>query len=412
MTVQSTFVPEPVPRRGSHDSDDYNDMIAGILTDLNNLVTQANKNEVSIQDLSKLLFSEFMNARNASRMYFEDVRRDSLIKANLSERIYNFVDFRAFRGPEYYLQYGAIPMSRRCRVEPMYGQVLLPYNYLLNRFYYLDPETNLPVLPDALDYELTGEDNGGTVTQGTVEYAFNGNNRDYWIRKVSFPMESDVDSVAVTLVVTTPDTLVDRSNMITLHAFPLGQCEIEELKYSTDAGDPTTDIPGFTPVRSAGFLRWHFDDIAIAKLKITIRQRNFVEENGQKVFYLGAQEIGLKLIELDKTTGEPTLTDNNGVICVLEAPTGYKFDWLRYFTSDPAYATVTNESGIRFRVYTDELLTQLAWSSYDHPRLQDTPVYVGAANTTKLYVLTTLEYLQALNLSPLLTNFVMGYDVI
>jgi hypothetical protein len=37
---------------------------------------------------------------------------------------------------------------------------------------------------------------------------------------------------------------------------------------------------------------------------------------------------------------------------------------------------------------------------------------VGAANTTKLYVLTTLEYLQALNLSPLLTNFVMGYDVI
>ena len=109
---------------------------------------------------------------------------------------------------------------------------------------------------------------------------------------MSYPLEHDVDSVGVQVDVTLPDTFADRGNMLTIHPYPLGQLEIEEIKYSIDSSDPTTDLPGFSTVRGAGFERWVFSEITATKLRFKFRQRNFTEENGKKVFRIGAQEIG------------------------------------------------------------------------------------------------------------------------
>ena len=409
---QPKTIARPLGRRGPFSSQSWDDTMADVRDDMVGLSEQSNKNEASIISMSRVLFAEAAASWDHAEKDNERVKASHQISARRGQAIDYFIGLRAFSGPTHYFDYGLIPVQRRVRLEPIYGQAMLPVNMLQNRFYYLDPETNMPVVPDELDVAVTGEnETGGTVTRGTLKYAFNGNNRDYWIRKVAFPLESDVDYVIAQVDVTVPDLIIDRSNMLVLHPFPLGQLDVLEIKYSTDASEPSINLPEFTPVRGVGYARWHFDDIAITKLRVRFRQPNFIEENGQKVFYLGAQEIGLQLMEVDKTSGESTPVNNNGVICVIEAPDNYKFNYLRGLISSPTYATVTNETGIRFRIFTDEDLTAQVWDSYNDDDLSVTPVYVGGADATKIYVLVTMSYLQASDMSPILDWIHATYDL-
>lgn len=411
MTINMSFVPKPSPGHGPASSEDFNDMIAALLKDLSNLVDGVNTNEVSIENVSRLLFQEFMNARNSAARYIEDIRDTHRMDAYLGNSINNFISFRAFRGPEYYISYEEISAERRARVEPLYGQVLLPYNGVINRMYAVDPETGDPIVAQGLDAEVTGEnETGGVVTEGDVTKAFNGQNRDYWVRTVEFPLEHDVSDVAATIEITTPDIFAGRANVLTIHCYPLGQLDIEEIKYSTDTSDPTTTLTGFEVTRGAGFYRILFPAISITKLSIKFRQRNFVEEDGKKVFYLGAQEISLQLVEFDQTSGETQRTNNNSVVAVLEAPQDYYFNQLTGLICTPDYATALEETGIRLYIFTDENLTNQVWSSYDDPALSDTPVDVSIGSYTKLYMLINLQYLDT-GISPVLDNILLRYSV-
>lgn len=411
MSTNTTLVPRTVANRGPASSDDENDKTAETLLDLQNLAAQANKNEAAILAADKLLFSEFMNARNNAVLSREARVIDNKIRAINGQDITTLVGFRNFRGPDYYVNFAGLSTERRARVEPIYGHAILPFNVAVNRMFSIDPETGDPILLDGVDAEVTGEDNGGTATAGTLDNAFNGNNREYWRRRVEFPLDHDADSVAAELVVTLPDSIISDTNMITIHPTPLGELDIEELKYSTDASDPGTVVPGFSVVRGAGFRRWHFQSISMTKLKVKMRQWNFVEENGRKVFYLGAQEIALQLIDFDKTSGQAQPTDNNGLVTVIEAPSGYKFNVLKRLFSDPSYATVGNDTGVFIRIYADASLTDLVWSSYDNARLEDTPKSVSSKSIDKLYMLVTLQWVSAQGKSPLLNDIALVYSV-
>jgi hypothetical protein len=413
MAVQQTFYPKPPANRGPHSSDDDSDMLVAMQTDLANIIALVNANEISILDANKLLFNEFTNASNFARRHLEDARNAHLLAALKGEEMFNFIGFRSFVGPNYYISYEGIDLARRARVEPIYGHALLPYNDIQNVVFTINPETDEPILPDELDYLATGEGEDGAhdVTEGTVRNAFNGNNRSYWIRKVRFPMNADVDSVAVTLDITLPSTNITYSNMLNLHPYPLGQLDVEELKYSTDGSDPSIDLPGFSLVRGARFERWHFSELAMTKVRIKLRQRHFVAEDGYKVFYLGAQEIGLQLVGFDKTVGLAQPVDNNGLVVVLEAPTGYKFETLARLYSDPDYSVSGSDAGVLIKIYGDAALTDLQWSSYDMDRLEVSPKDVSTLGTDKLYMLVNLSFITGEAKSPLLNNIVVGYDV-
>lgn len=413
MTIQQSFVPKPPASRGPHDSDDEADMIVAMHTDIGNIITQLNANELAVRDAARLLFSEFSNSRNAAARYIEDVANQQMLQAIRGGLIDSFMSFRSFAGPNWNLSYTNIDLARRARVEPLYGQVLLPYQAITNLMYTINPETDDPIMPDELDYLVTGEDEDGAhdVTAGTVKNAFNGNNQDYWIRRVRFPLEADVDSVACTLDITLPTSFAGYANMLTVHPFPLGQLDIEELKYSTDSSDPSIDVPSYELTRAAGFRRWHFSDLAMTKLRVKFRQRHFVEENGYKVFYLGAQEIALQLVGFDKTAGSAQPSDDNSVVVVLNAPSGYKFETLERCYSIPAYAIPLADTGIRLKIYADAALTNLQWSSYDNAKLEDTPKDVSGLATSTLYMLVNLAYLTSEAKSPILDDILLSYDV-
>jgi len=413
MSVQPTLVPKPSTRRGPASSNDSNDMIAASLRDLQAIADQANVNEVAIKNVHKLLFHEFMNSRNMTARYAEDVRNQSYLKAVLGQDIFNFVSFRTFRPPEAYISFDGLVEARRARVEPMYGVVILPYNFVVNRLYAVDPETGDTILPTNLDTVVTGINDSMalSIDEGDIKKAFNGHNRDYWVRRVAFPLEQDVDYVGADVLITLPDTLVDRCNLVAIHPFPLGQLEIENIWYSTTAADPTIVLPGFSKVRGAGFERWHFPEMSMTKLKVRLIQRNFVEEDGLKVFYIGAQEIAQQLVAFDQTPAQTEPINNNGVVVALEAPEGYNFDYLKRLYTTPNFSTILAEAGIRVYIFTDEALTNQVWSSYDDPPLETTPVYIGDLVLNKVYVLITLQFLQATGTSPILNDLVVGYSV-
>jgi hypothetical protein len=411
MTVAKTYVPRPVPDRGPASSDDVNDMTAELNMDLSNLSSQANTNEIAVRNVNKLLFAEFMNARNMAERYEEGIEDQQYREALLGAYSYTQVNFRTFQGPNYHIDFTTVPAARRARVEPMYGEAILPYNDVVNRMFAINTETSLPVLVSDLDYTLTAEDDtGATVDEGTLKNAFNGNNRDYWVYRAAYPLSSDVDSFAVTLDVTLPDTILTQSNMINLHPYPLGQLDVEELKYSTSTADPSTSVPGFTATEyGLGFKRWHFAALGITKLRIKLRQRNFIEENGMKVFYLGAQEVGIQLIEFDKTSGEVQPANNNGLVAVINCPAGYYFNYLRRLYSTPDYATMPSNE-IAIRIFSDAALTNKLWDSTLNPRIEDANVDLSSNTYSALYVLVNLAFVTSTSKAAIINNFMLGFD--
>jgi len=415
MTVGIRSKRRPAPRRGPSDSDDYNASQDEMITDLTTMVEEVNAQESELDRTHLTRFHETIALRAQMDRVIAERRIRNLFDAAAGDPITTVVDFRGFTGPDFEVLYTGLDQARRARVEPLYGQVLLPYNNVVNRVYGLDPDTGDVVIPSSIEVSVTGYDQGGTPTAGTPKYAVNGNDQTYWIRKVRLPLESDVDYVEAELQVNLPALYTTYVNMLSVHPFPLGQIDIEEITYSSTSADPSIALSGFSQVNCAGFRRWHFQDVHMTKVKIKIRQRHFVEEKGFKVFYLGLQELLLHLVDFDRTanpvSGPMGPTDGNGVIVRVDAPEGYTFQYITRFLCDPDYAIPAVDNKIFYRIYSDAGLVTEQWSSWADNAPQVTPVDLTALGLSSIYVALTMEWDDTNSVSPLVNNFALRYTV-
>jgi len=403
------FKPRAFPRRGPTDSDALNAMTGEIGYDLSSIVTEVNALGAEIDRTHLIRFHEMAALRAHTDRLIADRQIRNAYAAAAGDPIITVVDFRGLLGPEFELSYDNIPSERRARVEPLYGQVILPYNNAVNRIYGVRTDTDDVTFLGTVTTTVTGYDQGGTAVTGTAKNAVNGNNQDYWIRKVKFPVASDVDYVEAEFQVDLPGSYVTQTNMLTLHPFPLGLVDITEIKYSSTTADPSIDLPGFSAVNCASFQRWHYSAITTTKIKIKLRQRHFIEENGYKVFYLGLQEVLLQLIDFDKTTVPATPSNGNGILVKIDAPSGYTFNQITRFTSSPAYAVAGSDNGIYYRIYSDSSLTTQQWYSFSDPAPQSTPLDLSSLGISSIYVLLNLEWNS--NQSPVVENFALKYTV-
>lgn len=415
MSVATRTKRRPLPKRGPLPSNDINAFMGEVAGDLTTIATEVNALETEIDNVHLVRYHESMASRAQIDALYNDRKIRNLFAAAAGESLITPVDFRGLLGPDFEVSYQGLAEARRARVEPLYGQVLLPYNHAVNRIYGVDVDTGETVLPGTIEIEVTGFDQGGTVVTGTKKYAVNGNDQTYWIRKVRFAVESDVDYVEVTYQVNLPTVQTSYVNMISVHPFPIGLVDITELKYSSTTADPTTNVPGFTAVNCASYQRYHFADVSMTKVKIKLRQRNFVEEKGFKVFYLGMQELLLQLVEFDKTAntvpGPLGPNNGNGVAVRIDAPTGYIFNQITRFQSSPTYAIPASDNKIYFRIYQDANFASEIWSGWTDPAPQDTPLSIAALNLSSVYVLLTMEWDSTNSVSPVLDWFAMKYTV-
>jgi len=415
MSIGIRVKRRPAPRRGATDSDDYNATADELANDLTAMVTEVNAQGADIDRAHMIRFQETAALRAQMDRVIAERQIRNTFDAAAGDPITTVVDFRGFLGPDFEVLYTGLDQARRARVEPLYGQVLLPYNYVVNPVYGTDPDTGDVVLPGTVETEVTGYDQSGTAVSGTKKHAVNGNNQDYWFRTVRFPVSSDVDYVEAEYQLNIPTVFTTSVNMVTLHPFPLGLVDITEIKYSSGSGDPTTDLPGFSAVNCASFQRWHFADVTMTKIKVKLRQRHFVEENGFKVFYLGLQELLLHLVDFDRTanTGSGPLgpTDGNGVVVRVDAPTGYTFNQITRFASSPTYAVPASDNKLYYRIYSDSSLSTLQWNGWTDPAPQDAAVDLSALGLSSIYVVLTAEWDDSNSVSPVAENFALRFTV-
>lgn len=416
MATEDTILYQPRAKRrqakyrGPTSSEDINDVVDELLEDngdsasaINTLHARTVQNMLTLQTQVHVLTERIqeLEGRIDDENYIQAVNGGTLLYTNHFRTSEN-ITFTSF-GEE-----------RRCRLDPMYGQMTVPFNGATQRFHTVNPATQEINISAGASIVATALDETGasSVTAGTPRNALNGNPTSVWLRQAFFPLYSDVEAVQMQIDVEVPQKFNTLANCLYLIPYPMSTCDIDSILYSTSAADPTIALPTFPAagVAGAGPLKYFFAPVNITKLRITMTQRHWTEYRDQKLFMYGLQELGVLLVEFDQTN-EAAFLDNNSFVVEVQCPAGYTFNDLTDFESTPAYATAGNLTGIYFRFFADANLTVQLWDSWANPALRAAPVNCTAQNMNTLYIVGSLRYLAANQVTPILESLYLRYTV-
>lgn len=313
----------------------------------------------------------------------------------------------------------SIAESKRVRVDAVYGQATLPYDRVVSRFYSPDPDTRkiVPVSDPVVTITAIKETGALRVVNGEIENALNGNNDTFWKREVWYPLHSDVEEVIVDVDIKVPVALSSVSNVLEVHPYPEGLVDVIHVYYETTDTTPNLDItnepvtswrgPTLPAYQTSGF-RGHFRPLPIQRIKVRLRQRNYVERDGFKVFTYGLQELGLFGVEFDSNDTNVTATNpinDKAIVVKFVAPEGYKFNYVRGIWTDPV-----TSADLVLAMYSDFALTTKLWDSNSSTPQTSSPV-LCPANTTELYVAVGMGYDQSDDVAPILKKLSIKTDV-
>ena len=138
------------------------------------------------------------------------------------------------------------------------------------------------------------------------------------------------------------------------------------------------------------------------------------------MFSYGLQELGLQLVEFDKTySTSAALADNHTFVTKFSCPEGYRFKGLHMFNTTPTY--VANSNNMHFKVALGSDGTDTKWDSdiNTSPENLVQPIDLGGS-ATDIYVITTLNYITDTdpigvffaNTTPVLESIGLQYSVV
>jgi len=394
----------PARYRGPLISSKYNDFQEGVIEDISNLSTAINSLYSEVSKSMLVLANESSYLRRQVRALKNQQDYTEKVAGASNSLAYRFIDAGDTKGITFP---NDLDDTRSSMLSADFGEVTLPPNAIENKFYVTSLSNGVIITPPDLIVKVRGTfdkldgkglinyERGGRVIVGDPTLAFNGNNQTFWIRKVEFPLDSRVDQVECELTVTVPESVSTESNTIEVIPFPNGTVDITELATASDLGDNFIRVPKFDPVDNATATRYHFASKSVDQIKIRLRQRNWVEENGKKVFYYGLQELGLKFIDYDKNfTPNGTFGANNSFIMEISAPEGYGFNTVYRIDSAPNFFLEDfNKRHIHVKLNTStDFSVGTLWNSDTTYPPQQTNVFISAFGARKLYAFVELNY--------------------
>lgn len=408
-----------IPQNGRISSSDINKFVDSTIADLQNTVNQVNVNESSTLDVLNTAIREISNLKKRVAQLEDQESFDRAIRAAQNLRIKAFKSMTDLTG----ITFPGSNQATRPRINTLFDQATVPINAIENKFYTnsiisgsIVPisqsiQIDVTSVIDAVDYEA------GYVklSEGNPENAFNGDNQSYWQRKVEFDLDSDVEEVQVELTVRVPDQANTEANALYIRPYPVSQVDILDLGISADLSSafspPGNSYPAFptvlpeNPIDNARDTRFFISTQSVQRIRIRLRQRNWYEENGRKVFSYGLQELGLQLSEFDKTySATAALGDNHTFITKFTCPTDKSFKGLHIFETTPDYTKDINN--MRFKVATTNDGNNIKWDSSvnSSPQSLVQPIDLGGSSS-ELYVITTLNYIET---APVGSSFYSG----
>lgn len=406
LLLAPSLVKRQIRARGPVDAAVLNDFLDQVHADITQFSETANRVILDAKQDTKVLHQEVLTLRERMAELEEFQRVRDIILAEADATLHFVHTFKRMDD----IDTTFFSEARRLRIDPVFGQVTVPYNQYRSRFHIVDPRTEKIFVPDSVAITVTEiNEQGGTLTKGTPLNAFNGQNESYWERSVSFPLAQDIDAVTMQMDVDVPLEFASFGNVLTLNPYPIGNVDITNIQYSIDETDPSAVLPGFPTggFKNAKQLRFHFAPLGITKLRITFRQRHWVQREGLKVFNYGLQECDVALVEFDKTN-DASLLNNNGMVIVLDAPQGFNFESITNFFSDPAWDVGGSPTGVFFQLYSDAGLTTKLWDSSTDPDPVVTPIAIPIS-LNRLYLAVLLKYQTASQVTPVLERLGFSY---
>jgi hypothetical protein len=445
ITKQMAF-----PQYGPTNSRDLNNFIDQVVKDMHGMNAVITSNEIRIEEAFRILVDEMLHLKQKVAQLERINEAFDKINARNGLRVSTHLSMYDVRNLSFFQNQTLRPV-----VDSTYGIMHLPVNAVESKFYTTSIFTADTITPLSLTYSVTPvftdegavnatdhEDGSIDVDEGIVANAFNGVNTKYWVRTVEFSAESDVTEVQCELIVNVPNQNNTMSNVLTIHPYPIGGVDIIDISVSSDlAGSfvrlPHPDAPTLTrPLNNAREHKFVFPPMDIDQVRIRFRQRNFTNYNGNKVFRYGMQELGLFLVEFEKSTASLTYqnwsnqNDADNIVAVwrLDAPTGNFFTAINHFSTEPDFTLeqAANRHFL-FKIYDGDPTTGSGveiWNS-NMTLPQNQPSNIGAqislaGNIKTLYVSASLRYVQSsggvnspfrVNTSPYLKGISIEYSL-
>jgi len=396
-----------IPFRGPIESGPENRHKDQVLSDLKTLQSAANVNARATLNYAHIGQREGDTSRmkvQANRASMDFYQK---IKAMQGERIGMWFDFHETKPISF------VPgsdIARRAMVSAQYGEATIPLNKIESKTYTIPilSEGGLSTLETSVvvdgifdkgegdgvvDYEGNGED--PTLEETPTGNLANGQNLEYWRRRAIFDLSSDVTEVEAEITLQLPEQSNLFANVLSVHPFPLGTVDITGLWTSPDLSSSFSAVDGFSELLDAGKTRWLFPTQEVAQVKVRLRQQNWFEENGKKVFEYGMQELGVMLVEWDRhyDAAAASFADNHSFVVRVDALDGMVLNKLHGFYSGPDYLLESAGSRhLHFTIATTADGTNVIWSSDASaaPQALTNPIDLGSNET--VYVIVTMNW--------------------
>lgn len=300
--------------RGPTSSQEYNQNEYDKYTDLVELYKQSNDNEIALEQANKVLLAENIALNNyinmlENRMLTLEQRLESLGGSNWYNGSFHktsFVDDMTSKYPSLSQDNGTnIP---RCSIDLQYRYATIPIIHQIPKTHMVGKDGER-VIPQDLKVTVGRTNTSGEVKENDVLNAFNGDDESFWVREVSYPV-SDTTTVEDAIIeIELPLKMINDLNVNTIQVHPHPERGIAITNIEIQHQNGWQQIEGFAQddISSAhgdSFSprkKWYFPNIPVQKIRVTLEQHNPIERDGNKVFVLGAQEIGIYL-----TTFEPS----------------------------------------------------------------------------------------------------------
>jgi hypothetical protein len=289
MAHAPLYRPHEVRFRDGTSSHKQNEHTQQVFYDLTELCNLANLQQKTLDELEQLF---------SIHTYFHHQRMESLTQE--LQELKEIVSGLQTAGNVYTKQIAANMMRtagdgaqmEKATVDALHNIVTLPTSGSSHSKVYLHDKINDEyIVPNTLQYELIPGADGSEVIDNDFMNALTPEGNKIWLRR--YRLNHNITKATCDIIITLPDDIISSRdvNTIYLHPFPLFGVNIESLEYRLNGG--WQPIPGFTPVKRAGNMKYCFGALAMSQIRIRLSQETFIEEGGYNFFYLGLKDIGV-----------------------------------------------------------------------------------------------------------------------
>ena len=306
--------PSPVHARSMTDSKAQNEFEKQVYNDLLSLYNKANLLELELENTKEIVEIESQYMKKSA------VRNQTLL-ANVLE---NFVNSGAETQTKTIFPSAMVGIAPHpVRLDPETFDVTLLPVQTESKVNVYDELYNETFVPDSLKVELlhTPSPSILSVVDNDVYQCFDKKDDTAWVRKIT--TDNTVNEVLTVMNIYLPYDMVttDLVNELVIKPFPVNSIDIKEIRYSSTYDINYTTILDDLHTVSKNVLkdyrsylgedynecfnlRLNFPEKKMKILTISFSQKSYVQNDGYRVFYIGAKEIQVNLNKYSNQYGE------------------------------------------------------------------------------------------------------------